>query len=87
MSRTRIIIYICVIIIISLGAGHIRNTIMLIMDDYEDFNTMYLQSAPILKIDSDNIMNKKQGEKCKYDSQCISKLCIKDVANILTCSV
>ena len=69
-----------------MGAGHIRNTIMLIMDNYEDFNTMDLQSGYTLKIDSNNIMNKKQGEKCNYDSQCISKLCIKDVANILTCS-
>ena len=88
MSRIRIIIYICVIIIISLGAGHIRNTRMLITDDYEDFNTMYLQSEDThtLKIDSDNIMNKTQGEKCDNDSQCISNLCIKDVANILTCS-
>jgi len=47
------------------------------MNEYEEFNTMFPVSADTLI---------KQGKKCKYDSQCISKLCIKDVANILTCS-
>ena len=47
------------------------------MNEYEEFNTMFYVSSDTLK---------KQGKKCKYDSQCISKLCIKDAANILTCS-
>ena len=67
MSRIKIIILIC-IIIISLSTG---------MNEYEEFNTMGYVSAGTLKI---------QGKKCKYDSDCISKLCIKDAANILTCS-
>ena len=67
MSRIKIIILIC-IIIISLSIG---------MNEYEEFNTMGYVSASTLKI---------QGKKCKYDSDCISKLCIKDAANIFTCS-
>lgn len=34
----------------------------------------------------EEIMNKKQGEKCKYDIECDKDVCVDDISGILKCS-
>ena len=34
----------------------------------------------------EELMNKKAGEKCKYDIECDKDTCVKDISGILKCS-